>query len=182
MLVGRRDGTIVDHRDILLTLAEVSVAFAGFSGVVAVFGRRDPSSWSFSDRYRFILLVETSLSLLLLCILPFGLFSVHITDESVWRAMSALAVSYIVLSIIFSIRRRRAAPSSESAELTSIFAQVFMAGYVLILILSVYNTVYVAEFGPFLVALILLLARSGYLFARMLISGFGGGLNGRTHH
>ena len=95
----------MEHGDLLLTLAEVSVAFAGFSGVVAVFGRRDPSSWSFADRYRFLLLVESSLSLLLFCILPFGLSSLHITDESVWRAMSALVVSYLVLSGIFHIVR-----------------------------------------------------------------------------
>jgi len=152
----------------------VSVAFAGFSGVVAVFGRRDPSSWSFSDRFRFFSLVESSLSLLLLCILPFGLSSVHIADDSVWRAMSALIVSYLVLSDIFRIRRLRAASSSERSELASIATRVFVVGHVLVVILSAYNAGFVGEFGPFLVALIFILTRSGFLFARMLISGFGG--------
>jgi len=169
----RRGDAIVDHGDLLLTLAEISVAFAGFSGVVAVFGRRDPSSWSFADRFRFFSLVESSLSLLLLCILPFGLFSFHITDESVWRGMSALIVSYFVLSDIFRIARLRAAPSSERAELASIATRVFAAGHVLVLIFSIYNAVFVGEFGPFLAALIFILTRSAFLFARMLVAAFG---------
>ncbi len=164
----------MEHGDLLLTLAEVSVAFAGFSGVVAVFGRRDPSSWSFSDRYRFLLLVESSLSLLLFCILPFGLSSLHITDQSVWRAMSALVVSYLVLSGIFLIFRLRAASPSERSGVPSIATRVFGVGQVLVAILSVYNAVFIGEFGPFLVALIFILTRSGFLFARMLITGFGG--------
>jgi len=152
----------------------VSVAFAGFSGVVAVFGRRDPSSWSFSDRFRFFSLVESSLSLLLLCILPFGLLSVHITEEAVWRTMSAFLVSYLVLSDIYRVVRLRAAPSSERAKLASIATRLFAIGHVLVVVLSIYNTVFVGEFGPFLLALIFILTRSGFLFARLLITGFGG--------
>ena len=42
----------MEHSDVLLTITEVSVAFAGFSGIVAVFGRRDPGRWPLGDRYR----------------------------------------------------------------------------------------------------------------------------------
>ena len=52
--------------------------------------------------------------------------------------------------------------------------RVFAVGLVLVAILSVYNAVFIGEFGPFLVALIFILTRSGFLFARMLITGFGG--------
>jgi hypothetical protein len=146
----------MDHEDILLTLAEVSVALAGFSGVVAVFGRRDPGTWSFADRFRFFALVHTSLSSLLLCILPFG-----------------LVVFDIPVVGFFTSRHFLAASSSERAEFTSGVMPVTFAILAPILVLSIYNVVVGGTFGPFLVALIYLLVQSSFLFARMLVSAFG---------
>ena len=165
----------MEHEDILLTLAEVSVAFAGFSGVVAVFGRRDPSTWSFSDRMRFFSLVQTSLSTLIFCVLPFGLFAVQVAEESVWGALSMLYVLYVIVVAVLFIRRLRAAATSERAEFTPIVLPVTLAVTALIAVFNVYNVVVGATFGPFLVGLIWLLVQSSFLFARMLVSGFGAG-------
>ncbi len=165
----------MDHGDILLSLAEVSVAFAGFSGVVAVFGRRDPASWSFADRIRFFQLVHTSLSSLLLCIVPFGLLAFQVAEDLVWRWLSALFVSYSIVASILSIRRLRAASSSERAGITMMVFPVGIAILVPIVALNIHNTAVGGKFAPFLVALIFLLVLSSFLFARMLISGFGAG-------
>ena len=163
----------MDHEDILLTLAEVSVALAGFSGVVAVFGRRDPGTWSFADRFRFFALVHTSLSSLLLCILPFGLLAFNIPEEAVWSALSALFVVYNAVVGFFTSRRFLAASSSERAEFTSGVMPVMFAILAPILVLSIFNVAVGGTFGPFLVALIYLLVLSSFLFARMLVSAFG---------
>ena len=165
----------MEHNDILLALAEVSVALAGFSGVVAVFGRRDPGTWSFADRFRFFSLVHTSLSTLILCVLPFGLFAVHLAEGSVWGAMSALYISYVIVTAIFTLRRLRGATSSERAEFTPIVLPVVLSAQALIAGFNIYNVAVGATFGPFLVALIFVLAQSSFLFARMLVSGFGAG-------
>jgi hypothetical protein len=163
----------MDHGDILLTLAEVSVAFAGFSGVVAVFGRQDPNTWSFADRYRFFSLVHTSLSSLLLCIVPFGLLALNVPDASAWRTVSALFLLYLVVVGFLSTRRYLAASSSERAGFTGIGFYVSVATSAPILVLNFYNVAVSATFGPFLVGLIFLLATSSFLFARMLVSAFG---------
>ena len=165
----------MDHRDILLTLAEISVAFAGFSGVVAVFGRRDPGTWSFADRVRFFMLVHASLSSLLLCIVPFGLLALNVAEASVWRSLSAVFVLNIIVVGFLFIRRFLAASSSERAEFTLIVFPVFFAIIASVLVLSIYNVAVGATFGPFLVALIFLLVYSSFLFARMLVSAFGAG-------
>ncbi len=165
----------MDHGDILLTLAEVSVALAGFSGVVAVFGRRDPGNWSFADRFRFFSLVHSSHSSLLLCIVPFGLLAFNVAEASVWRTLSALFVLYNVVVAFLSFRRLLAASPSERAEFTPIVFPVTLAMIAAVLALNIYNVVVGATFGPFLVALILLLVTSSFLFARMLISAFGTG-------
>ena len=93
----------MDHGDILLTLAEVSVAFAGFSGVVAVFGRRDPGTWSFADRFRFFSLVHASLFSLLLCIMPFGLLALNVAAGATFGPFLAALIFLIVLcSFLFA--------------------------------------------------------------------------------
>ena len=165
----------MDHRDILLTLAEISVACAGFSGVVAVFGRRDPGTWSFADRVRFFFLVHASLSSLLLCIVPFGLIALNVAEASVWRSLSALFVLNIIVVGFLFVRRFLAASSSERAEFTLIVFPVFFAILAAVLVLNIYNVAVGATFGPFLVALIFLLVYSSFLFARMLVSAFGAG-------
>jgi hypothetical protein len=165
----------MDHEDILLTLAEVSVALAGFSGVVAVFGRRDPGTWSFADRFRFFALVHTSLSSLLLCILPFGLLAFNIPEEAVWRALSSLLVLYLIVVAVLSTRRLLAAAASERGEFTAIVMPVGLAIGAATLALNIYNVAVGAAFGPFLLGLIFLLVTSSFLFARMLVSAFGVG-------
>lgn len=162
----------MDHGDILLTLAEVSVAFAGFSGVVAVFGRRDPETWSFADRFRFFSLVQASLSSLLLCIMPFGMLALNISESTVWRSMSALFVLYAIVVVIFSSRRFLATSSSDRGGFTMSVFPVAIAVSAPLLVASIYNVVVSAAFGPFLAALIFLLILSSFLFARMLVSAF----------
>ena len=165
----------MDHVDILLTFAEVSIALAGFSGVVAVFGRRDPDSWSLADRLRFFSLVHTSLSSLLLCILPFGLLALNVAEASVWSSLSALFVLYNILVLVLFTRRLLAASASERAEVTWVVIPVVLAILAPVLVLNVYNVGAGATFGPLLVGIIFLLVLAGFLFARMLISAFGAG-------
>ena len=165
----------MDHGDILLTFAEVSVAFAGFSGVVAVFGRRDPGTWSFADRVRFFMLVHVSLSSLLLCIVPFGLLALNVAEASVWRSLSALFVLYAIVASFHSIRVFLAASSSERDEFTPTVIPGILAILAPILALNIYNVAVGATFAPFLVGLIFLLVVASYFFARMLVSAFGAG-------
>ena len=56
--------------DVLLTLAEVSVAFAGFSSVVVLFVHRDPANWPPAVPARLRAMVESSLGTLYASLLP----------------------------------------------------------------------------------------------------------------
>ena len=58
----------MDIDALLLGLAEVSVAFAGFSGVVAALGRK--AEWTDIERYRFTNLVTVSIATALFSFLP----------------------------------------------------------------------------------------------------------------
>jgi hypothetical protein len=165
----------LEQSDVLFALAEVSVAFAGFSRVVAAFGRRDPGTWSFTERRRFYALIEISLVALFFCVVPFCLSALHLSDAYVWRTASALFATYLVVSNILSRRRFLAAPPSDTADASPTATRLLRVVDMIGLALSLYNLAILGEVGPFLLALLLLLMQAGFLFARILVLSFGGG-------
>ena len=69
----------------LSLIAEVSIAFAGFTSVVGVFGARGEHQWSSSQLSSLRLLIETSLIMLLTALLPLALYSTGLTTTESWR-------------------------------------------------------------------------------------------------
>ena len=63
-----------DASEVLLTLAEISVAFAGFSSIVATFQKRSGDDGTQFDHFRFWIMLEFSLASLLFSMLPFALY------------------------------------------------------------------------------------------------------------
>lgn len=163
----------MEHSDVFLTLAEVSVAFAGFSGIVAVFGRRDPGQWSAADRYRFFSLVETSLVAAFLSLVPFGCAAMRLSPELIWRLSSILLVVYMAASYAVHIVQYRSLPTEARASAGWADAYVTAIVDVVIVALSIYNLTILGEAGPFLLALLLLVGQSGFFFARLLFQALG---------
>ena len=58
--------------EVLLTTAEIGVAFAGFASVITVFRQRTDGSWSRPDVIRFQLMIGASLFIVLFALLPFS--------------------------------------------------------------------------------------------------------------
>jgi hypothetical protein len=163
----------MEQSDVFLTLTEVSVAFAGFSGIVAVFGRRDPGTWSLGDRYRFFSLVETSLVAALLSLVPFGCMAMGLSPRTLWTLSSVLFVAYMVASYVVHMLQYRSLPTD--AQVGAAWADVYAIAIVDVVIvgLCVYNLTILREVGPFLLALLLLVAQSGFFFSRLLFQAIG---------
>mgnify|MGYP003411337866 FL=1 len=85
-----RRQTKVKAAEALAALAEVSVAFAGFSGIVTAFRRHNPGQWSPLDRFRFRFMVEFSLATLALSLVPFFFSGLGLTESRVWSLSSLL--------------------------------------------------------------------------------------------
>ena len=60
----------MENTQTLETIAEVAIALAGFSGIVAVLGQRSSGKWSPTERVRLRLLLEVSLLAVFLSFLP----------------------------------------------------------------------------------------------------------------
>ena len=52
----------LDFPEVLVGIAEIAVALAGFTGVVVVFGSRSEGSWHPGDRLRLGFLLEASVT------------------------------------------------------------------------------------------------------------------------
>jgi len=94
----------VKAAEALAVLAEVSVAFAGFSGIVTAFRRHNPGDWSQLDRFRFRFMVEFSLATLALSLFPFFLSELGLPESRVWSVSSLLlgggAFLYLIRSLV----------------------------------------------------------------------------------
>jgi len=108
----------LDVQSILTTVAEVSIALAGFTGVVAVLGNRRNHDWSPEERLQLRTLVETSLTALFASFAP-SILSLAMTSEpAVWRGANLfLGVLHITNLIAFLRRATDARPTASQKGL-----------------------------------------------------------------
>lgn len=99
--------------DALSVLAEVSVAFAGFSGIVTVFRRRNPGDWSRLDRFRFRFMVEFSLATLTLSLVPFFAFELGLEGRALWRTCSVVLAVGGAIYLVRAVRGIRGLVAAE---------------------------------------------------------------------
>jgi hypothetical protein len=73
----------MDVPGILVSLTEIAVALAGFTGVVVVFGSRSAGSWLPGDRLRMGFMLEASLTAG-----GFSLLALLLLSDAIWPADS----------------------------------------------------------------------------------------------
>jgi hypothetical protein len=171
----------MEGSDVLIVIAEVSVAFAGFAGIVAVFRQRALEEWAPVDAARFRFMVECSLTTILFALLPFVFHHLGASPTATWSACSALMAATIGgLLVISSLRMRWAllqTPSYHPALMR--FVQAVSLLTLGLLVLNALRIGFTAEFGPYLAALAWVLGASGINFFRLLLFGVGRGHSSR---
>lgn len=102
--------------EVLLTMAEVAVGLAGFSGVVAAFSRTR-EDFAPEDRVRFLMLVGGTFFVILLAFVPFLLDLGGMPEEETWRWSSGAwllgfmgCTPFLVAGRRVIMRRGRPAP------------------------------------------------------------------------
>ncbi len=90
----------------LLTIAEVSVGFAGFASIVTVLGKRSGAE-ALQDSLRIRIMLVYSLSVAFLCFLPAILRGYAVPEATVWRLSSAVLAG-TALILFFTIIQPRA--------------------------------------------------------------------------
>lgn len=88
----------MEGKDELLTIAEIAVGIAGFSGVIAVF--MEHGNLSLADRLRFLAVFATAFSALLLSFVPIALQYLDLSAQAVWRSSSLIMAAWSVLGLV----------------------------------------------------------------------------------
>ncbi len=83
-------------RDLLLTIAEVSIAYVGFASIVAVLSSSRPGGWEPEDRIIFRAMIEVGFLCVLMSFIPHTIASAGVPEEVVWPTASAIAVALSV--------------------------------------------------------------------------------------
>jgi hypothetical protein len=106
----------MESSDVLLTTAEVAIAFAGFTGLIAVVagrGRLDRTSEQF---FRLRTMLDYSLAALLAAFFPFLPHAAGLSGSALWQVCSAACVLGTIVYYCFN--RALIAPSHPGAGTT----------------------------------------------------------------
>lgn len=163
----------VNASDVLLTLAEIAVAFAGFSSVVAIFQRGSPAKEGAFDLFRFWVMLEFSLASLFFCLLPFPLHFSGLSSPAVWSSSGSMLILFVLGHIALSarlIRRREPAVLSSLTTGLTIVANVAFAAIIVSQALNI-TGIFGRTFAPYLVGVFLLLVGAGVNFVRLVWVG-----------
>ena len=74
----------MDSSDLLLTISQLAVAFAGFSAIVVTLNSRPIREWDATDRLNLRCLLQVAIQVFAFSLLPF-LLAVSLDEASVWR-------------------------------------------------------------------------------------------------
>ena len=155
--------------DVLLTIAELSIAFAGFASIVVAFQHGEPSTWPPAVPVRLRAMIESSLGTMFCSLLPFLLYYWGIDGAALWSASSAIASAALaILTVIFYQRARPFLGGGLSKTFTFTVAAVA----VVVIVLQISNVLGVpapANFGNYLAAIIWSLGVAAMVFLRLVI-------------
>jgi len=164
----------MDERTILILLgmAGVAATFAGFSGVVAVFGRRAHGEWFLEDRFRLTNMLVTSLGACLFAFLPTVGVLLHLHGPDLWAVASLLMGGYCVAYIVNLIPNWQHLILKHPGVLSARASVVIWASSVLAALLQLLNAIPILfhrEPGPYVLGLLLLLIIAGLQFALLVL-------------
>jgi hypothetical protein len=155
---------------ILQTTAEVSVALAGFTGVVAAFGQRR-RHWSPADTLRFRIMLGTSLSALGISILPFAVHYMGAEPTTTWGISSALLAGFSVVMILLNthwIRQLGAWRDPSFKWWVPLLCYPLAIATTVGLVLNALDIGFHRTFGPYFLALCSVLLFSALMFVQLL--------------
>ena len=97
--------------DKLATFAEIGVAIAGFSGIIAALGRDPLDAWPLPRRRMMRVLLETAGLCVLFSLVPMILGELQISEHALWRSAAAL---FTIAHALHMARLRRGGSTPDS--------------------------------------------------------------------
>lgn len=154
---------------LLLVGVEVSVALAGFAGIIATFQFRDVRAVRRPDVVALSTIVQNSLWCALGSALPPLLYLFGMDERTLWSICSTFAavlmaglIINVVTGLTGTVRRR-------SVRVFFSLLQVGSAFFVVCNVLNAADVVFHREPGPYIAAIMWGLSLAAYMFVRLLL-------------
>lgn len=160
----------MEQSETLRTIAEVATAFAGFSGVVVVLGRRDKSEWTYEDTSGIVMLLFSSLGVVFFAFVP---LLVEAAGVPVWRISNGLFGVYHLLFLIWAFNRTLRAEKILTpwwVVLVTAAVGLVTIGFNFLVAAGFFQTL---SFFAYLAGLVWLLAMATTFFAALLFESRG---------
>ena len=153
----------MDVVELLIGIAEIATALAGFTGVVVAFGSRSQGSWHPGDRLRLGFLLEASLTAGGFALLTLLLLSMLDDRAMTWRIASALWFVFMCFSL-WNSRRRIRTNVDDHGDVDRLANRLTVALFLTFMLLQVINVFLWHTLWPFLGAIILNVAGAAMQF------------------
>ena len=162
-----------DPHDTLAIFAEVSVALAGFSGIVIAFGQRSLGSLSTLEIRRLSNLFSLSGLALVLSLVAISLLHIEALDHSsLWRGASAIVFLLVTPWLILDLVKVRRLDPRERAGVNLYLLSFFDSLAAAMLILQLANCFLIVAAWPFFLGLALVVAGAFQQFILLVRMGF----------
>ena len=157
--------------DALLTIAQIALGFAGFTGVVSAF--RSPQTWGSLESFRLARMLDSSLYALLLALVPPGLAGAGLSPVATWRIASALFAVALLFRLWRAFAAIRALPADARAQQNHFAVRVIQSTNVLMAVLLALNSMGVfwdPGFAVYYLGLLCLIAIAARQFTQFLLA------------
>jgi len=155
-----------EHTDLLLTMSEVSVAFAGFASITVLFRGRSAGEWEIADVLRYGAMLRGSLCACLFSLFPVVLFQSGVSEFWTWSLTSVCLLVYGVLTsrvFVFLFRSGARANTEIVRNATALGLNISFQ------LLNLLGIGFHHEAAPVLLGVGLVLANAGANFYRLVI-------------
>ncbi len=157
--------------DILIGIAEIGAAFAGFPALAAVFGHRsDPSAQHDIERLRTV--VYSSLFVVIAAFVPILFGRYGLSDSAAWRVSSAVVLAFNWVLVVVLVRLGHRSGLHKADKLYTRIGYSVEVGIELALIANVLNLFPAQAAALFLTFLVGAIFQAGLAFLLLLNSLF----------
>jgi hypothetical protein len=157
--------------DILLTMAEVAIALAGFAGVVTAFQRQSTGHWPPGSRIRFFAMVENSLGAFAFSLIPLAFLVAEVPAGTTWTACSVLLALFIMTRWVLSVRRSGGPLGGGGNRYLAYFYYLGAAAAVIVLLLNAAGVGFTRSFTGYFLGLLWISFHAAMNFFRLTYVG-----------
>ncbi len=160
---------VADRGDILLTMAELALGFAGFASIVVAFRRRDAEPWNDPDAFAYRGMLRSSLFACFFALLPFPIGAFGASDRADWALSSGALALYVAYTIRVLVAFVRVVGLPQGVRRYFISISFGYAACGILQVLNAADIVFHRSFPPYLLGVSWLLAVAGINFFRLVV-------------